>query len=590
MNNLARLYEYYPKYKVKIIAGIFCVLASNIMAILIPYLIAETVDSVKFLVENPAYLGTDYVEIIWLFGASITLSALISAIFRFYIRQTLIVMSREQEYDLRQKLWNHVQGLSQRFFKQRSVGDIMAHLTNDIDAVRMFLGPVFMYSFDNICKFVLIIILLCSYDWKLTLISLLPMPLISVMVLVVGKQIHKRFLEIQESFSEMTAQAQQGFAGIRVIKSYVREDYENKSFEDLSRKYLDKQLRLVRFEALFRPGLYLISGASIAIIIYFGGNMVIDDFITIGQLIAFVYCLEKLLWPMIALGWIVNITQRAAASMKRLNQIFDTKPDIVDNNQTDQTITELSGDIEMRSLCFRYDDANEDTLSNIDLQIESGETVGIIGRTGSGKSSLIQLIPRIYDINSGELFIGGKPIKDIPIKTLRASIALAPQEPFLFSDTIANNIRFSKVDATEEELIHASKIAQFHSDLEAFPQKYETMVGERGITLSGGQKQRCSLARALLKKPKILILDDSFSAVDTQTEDLILNELSNEVDNLTLIIISHRVSTIKNADKIIVIDEGRIVEQGSHEELLNINGLYSDIYNKQLIENELETI
>jgi ATP-binding cassette subfamily B protein len=466
----------------------------------------------------------------------------------------------------------------------------MAHATNDISAVRMYIGPAVMYSVDVTSKFIIVIILMLSINPLLTLYTLLPLPILSFFVYKLSKKIHSKFTKIQEKFSELTAKAQESFSGIRVVKSYVREDNEIKHFTSLSKEYLDRTMDKVRLQALFAPMLFLITGVSIIIVVWVGGSMVIEEVMTLGEVLAFTAYLGILIWPVIALGWILNIIQQASASMKRLLKIFAEVDDVEDSEKTDMQIDEIKGELEFKNVSFRYGADSIDVLKNISFKIKSGETLAIIGRTGSGKTSLINLIPRLFDVTDGEILVDGKNVKEIPKSVLRKSVGLVGQETFLFSDTLTNNIAYGLNEVDNEIINNVSDISNLKKDIEDFSAGYETILGERGITLSGGQKQRTSLARALAINPKILILDDSFSAVDTNTEEVILTKLKEFMKDRTSIIISHRISTVKNADKIIVLDNGEIVEQGTHNKLVEIGGIYSDLHQKQLLEEELKEL
>lgn len=517
-------------------------------------------------------------------------ASLFAGIFRFMIRQTIIVVSREIEYDLRGDFWKHIQLLPMRYFQNTSTGNIMAHATNDINAVRMFIGPAVMYSTDTSVRLVMVLILMFSLNASLTIYALLPLPLLSILVYKVGKLIHAKFTKIQEKFAQLTTLAQENFSGIRVIKSYVREESEMKRYAEQSKNYLKKNMNLVKTQALIMPLLFLITGLSIIIVIWLGGTKVINGDLTLGEITAFIVYLGILIWPMIAFGWVINIIQQAEASMKRLNKIFSEPYEICDTEKTNYSIKSIQGNIELRNVSFRYTENSPYILKNINLKIPAGSTLAIMGYTGSGKTTLVNLISRLYDCTDGELLIDGNNVKEIPINVLRPNIGLVQQESFLFSDTIFNNISYGRREINKSVIEKVAQIAQFDKDVNEFPLKYETIVGERGITFSGGQKQRACLARALAIDPKILILDDSFSAVDTSTEEEILKNLKNFMKERTSIIISHRISTVKDADKIIVLSEGKIAEEGTHDQLIAKGGIYADLHYKQLLEQELEEL
>ncbi len=581
MQTLFKLKKYFVRYKSKLLWGILFILISNSFQIYIPLLLKDSIDILQTDLNSDKILQ---------YSLMIVGAALISGVFRFLIRQTIIVVSREVEFDMRQDFWAHIQKLSLRFFQNNSTGNIMAHATNDISAVRMFVGPAVMYSFDTVSKFIIVIVIMITLSPSLTLYSLLPLPILSYLVYKLSKKIHEKFTIIQEKFSDLTSKTQENFSGIRVIKSYVREVNEINSFTDLSKVYLEKNMDKVKIQALFMPILYLITGLSSIIVIWIGGGMVINQTLTIGEITAFVAYLGLLIWPVIAFGWVMNIIQQASASMKRLLKFWDEDIEIKDSEKTKFTINSIGGNIEFKNVSFRYSDKNTYVLKNINIKVNKGETIAIVGRTGVGKTSLINLITRLYETSEGEILIDGNNIKEIPLKVLRKNIGLVPQETFLFSETLRNNILYGNNIGNESDVLKASKISKLDNDVESFPLGYDTILGERGITLSGGQKQRTSLARAIAINPKILILDDSFSAVDTNTEEEILKNLKEFMKDRTSIIISHRISTVKEADKILVLENGEIAEQGKHDELVLLNGIYADIHYKQLLEEELKEL
>jgi ATP-binding cassette subfamily B protein len=464
----------------------------------------------------------------------------------------------------------------------------MAHATNDISAVRMYVGPAVMYSIDTGTKFILVIAIMLTLNTELTIYTLLPLPILSYFVYLLSTKIHKKFTLIQEKFSELTTKAQENFSGIRIVKSYVREEDELKSFSKLSEDYLERNMDKVRVQALFMPLLYLITGISIILVILVGGNMVINGILTLGDITAFVLYLGLLIWPTIAFGWVANIIQQADASMKRLKNILNEKYEIEDSEETDHSIDKISGEIEFSNVAFRYGENLPDVLDDLNLKIPKGTTLAIVGHTGQGKTSFINLVSRMFDVTRGKLLIDGRDIKTIPLKVLRENIGLVSQETFLFSDTLASNIAYGMKEFNQDTVEKMAGIARLDKDVESFPLKYKTMLGERGITLSGGQKQRTCLARALAVEPNILILDDTFSAVDTHTEEEILGRLKEFMKDRTTLIISHRISTVKDADNIIVLNESKIAEQGTHDELVALNGIYADLHYKQLLEEELK--
>lgn len=580
MKSLLTLNKYFLKYKFTLFLGIIFILLSNAAQVYIPILLKESIDALQNKISH---------DLILKYSLLIIGTAILGGIFRFLIRTTIILVSRKIEYDLRSDFWAHIQKLPTRFFQNNSTGNIMAHATNDISAVRMYIGPAVMYTLDNVSKFLIVIVLMLSLNTWLTIYALIPLPILSFFVYKLSKKIHLKFTRIQEKFSELTAKAQESFSGIRVVKSYVREKDELKQFTKLSNEYLHRNMDQVKIQAFFMPILFLISGISIIVVIWLGGSMVIDGKLTLGEIVAFVAYLSLLIWPVIAFGWVTNLIQQAAASMKRLLKIFNEIDDVKDSEIKNE-ISEINGEIEFRNVSFKYGNQLPEVLKNISIKIPVGSSLAIIGHTGSGKTSLINLIPRLFDTTNGEILIDGINIKNISRNILRKSIGMVSQETFLFSDTLFNNIAYGVENPQPEFINQIAEISQLKKDIDTFSKGYETILGERGITLSGGQKQRTSLARALAINPKILILDDSFSAVDTNTEEEILSKLKNYMNGRTSIIISHRISTVKNADKIIVLQNGEIVEQGTHDELFKLDGIYADLNNKQLLEEELKEI
>ena len=576
--SLIHLKKYFLKYKRKLLIGLVCILLSNLGMVYIPLILRDAIEALENNLTR---------ELIIRYALMIVGTVIISGFFRFLIRQTIIVMSRDIEFDLRQDFWQHIQKLPLRFFQNNSTGSIMSHATNDISAVRMFVGPSVMYSIDNGIRFIIVLTIMMSLNTSLTLYALIPLPILSMVVYFVMKKVHSRFTRIQEKFAELTTKAQENFAGIRVIKSYVREEYEINEFRKHSQEYLDRKMDLVRLYALFMPVFSLIAGLSSIIVLWLGGKMVIDNEMTLGTISAFFAYLVMLIWPMISFGWVANMIQQAEASMKRIMKIFNEPADIIDTQETDFSIEKINGSIQFENVSFRYSDSHPFVFENLNFKINPGETAAFIGSTGVGKTTLINLIPRMYDITGGKILIDGHEIKKIPIETLRRHIGMVPQENFLFSDTLANNIVYGNDEISENLVESVSEISQLKKDVESFPKGYETILGERGITLSGGQKQRSSLARALAINPTILILDDSFSAVDTHTEEEILKRLKVYMKQRTSIIISHRISTVKDSDKIFVLDKGKIAEEGNHDQLIALNGIYAELHTKQLLEEEL---
>jgi ATP-binding cassette subfamily B protein len=520
------------------------------------------------------------------YAAVLALIAVATGFFRFWMRWILIGVSRDIEYDLRNDLFHHLTLQSARFYSNWRVGDLMTRATSDITHVRMVLGPGLMYTVNAIVGFPLVFIIMLYLDWRLTLLVLLPVPLVSLSMRFLGRLIHHYSEIIQARFSTLTAKVQENLAGVRLLRAFAQEAAEQAAFDELNRDYLHQNRRLIIFQSLLWPILAVLLGISFLLVFWLGGRAVLEGRIDIGSFYAFSHFLVMLIWPMIAIGWVVNIFERGAASMGRLQQLVTAQPEITDRAGPDAP-AEITGDIEFRNLTFSYNGAP--VLSDIDLRIPAGSTTAIVGPTGAGKSTLTQLVGRLYDPPEGSLLIDGQPVTAHRLDTLRSSIGYVPQETFLFSDTLRGNIALGTRDATDEEVARAAEIAGLGDDIEVFPKRYDTLVGERGLTLSGGQKQRAAIARAVLRNPRILILDDALSSVDTHTEEKILGRLSGVMQERTTLLISHRISTVQNADQIVVLKDGGIVERGTHQELLDRGGYYYDLYQKQLLEEELES-
>src|SRR6266851_1732977 len=585
LENLQPLLPYLKKYRRAYVWGTFCVFLHNGIWILFPLVIRRAVNDLQSGPVTAHKLGVN---------ALLLLAVAVSkGVFQFLTRWIVIGVSREIEFDLRNDLFRHLEGLSYSFYQRTRTGDIMARATNDLNAVRMLLGPAIMYSANTIVFTAGALAFMLSISPRLTLYAFLPLPLVSIVVQYFGKLIHERFEKIQAMFSEISARAQENFSGARVIRAYVQEDAEIAAFETSNREYINRSLKLVRLMGMLWPTLETMLGLAIVLVLWLGGREVLSGRITPGGFIAFNTYMVQLTWPVIALGWVINIFQRGTASMGRINEILVEKPEIEDSPEIKAAgegvrSTQIRGEIEFRGLNFAYNGVP--VLHDINLRIPAGSSLAIVGPTGSGKTTLVSLIPRIYDAAPGSVWIDGQPVGEYRLESLRRQIGFVPQETFLFSETVRENIAFGQENATEQEVGSAAEAANIATDIEEFPEQYQTMVGERGITLSGGQKQRTAIARAIIRNPRILILDDALSSVDTHTEDKILNHLREIMQDRTTIFISHRVSTVRNADKIAVLHAGRVVELGTHDELMARNGYYSDLYNKQLLEEELAEV
>jgi ATP-binding cassette, subfamily B, multidrug efflux pump len=580
--SLRPLFPYLKKYQGSYWLGTACLFITNGVWILFPQVIRQAVDDLGHGVYRHR-LST--------YGLVLLAIALAKGIFQYLTRSILIGVSREIEFDLRNDLFRHLESLSSSFYQRTRTGDIMARATNDLNAVRMLLGPGIMYSANTIVFTVGALIFMRSISFRLTLYAFLPLPIVSVAIQYFGRRIHERFERIQAMFSEISARAQENFSGARVIRAYVQEEAEIAEFEMANQEYIARSLKLVRLMGMLWPTLETMLGLAIVLVLWVGGREVILGRMTPGDFVAFNTYMVQLTFPIIALGWVINIFQRGTASMLRINELLVEKPEIADSADTAVAglgITSIQGAIEFRKLNFAYNGAT--VLHDINLKIPEGSSLAIVGPTGSGKTTLVNLIPRIYDAAPGTVLIDGRSVRDYPLEVLRQNVGFVPQETFLFSDTIRENIAFGVMGASDEAIRAAAQAASIADDIESFPEQFRTLVGERGITLSGGQKQRTAIARAIIRNPRILVLDDALSSVDTQTEDKILNHLREIMRGRTTIFISHRVSTVRNADRIAVLYGGRIVEMGTHDELLARNGYYTDLYNKQLLEEELAEV
>ena len=605
---LRPLVPYVKRHRAAFLLGGLCVLLNNGVWVLFPQVIRRAVNDLNSGVTR---------QKLFIYSLLIIGIAVFKGIFQFLTRYVVIGISRDIEFDLRNDLFAHLERLSYSYYQRNRTGDIMARATNDLNAVRQLLGPAIMYSANTLVFTAGALVFMLAISPKLTLIAFLPLPIASIVIQYFGRRIHERFERIQAMFSDISARAQENFSGARVIRAYVQEQSEIAAFENANQEYIRRSLGLVRLMGMLWPTLELMLGAAVVIVLWVGGRQVLLGRMNIGAFVAFNTYMVQLTWPVIALGWVINIFQRGTASLTRINEILLAKPEIADeeaashdpratsearvqSSQGDDQSSPardskletrgpvLTGEIEFANLNFSYQDTH--VLKDINLRIPAGSSLAIVGPTGSGKTTLVNLIPRLHDATPGSVLIDGRPIREFPVATLRQNIGFVPQETFLFSDSIRENISFGVPSATLDQIKSAAEAANIAADIESFPDGYNTTVGERGITLSGGQKQRTAIARALMRSPRILILDDALSSVDTHTEDKILNHLRDLMRGRTTIFISHRVSTVRNADRIAVLHQGQIVELGTHDELIALNGYYTDLYNKQLLEEELAEV
>jgi ATP-binding cassette subfamily B protein len=596
MNELKKFARYFKPYKWHVFAGIVFILFSMAFGLYVPYLVGDAIDDFKISSWN----GSLTIQKISVHAGLILGASLMSGIFLFWQRRLLINASRHIEYDMRRDFYAALVNQPLEYFQNNRVGDLMARATNDLGAIRQIVGPMILYSFQAVFALAIVLPVMLRINVKLTLLLLIPMPFVSLTVKFLGQQIHVRFEKIQEFFSDITARAQENLTGVRVVRAYAQEDAEIEKFQQLNREYAKRNVALVKFGAAMRPLLFFFIGLGFVIIVAVGVPMAVRGEITAGNFTAFILYLQRMIWYLIALGYVVNLYQRGTASLKRFNEILETVPMIKDASDA-KPQPKIKGKIEFRNLNFAYN--GTPVLQDINLKIEIGQTIAFVGKTGSGKSTLISLIPRLLDAPEEMIFLDDVPIRRFPLEQLRKSIGFVPQETFLFSNTLAENIAFGVQDSglknqdsngqsemlnLESQIRKSAEVAALADDIKDFPYKYEQLVGERGISLSGGQKQRTAIARAVMRNPRILILDDSLSAVDTYTEEKILNGLRDVRQNRTTLIVSHRISTVRDADLICVLDGGRIIERGTHDELIRLGGEYADLYQRQLLEEELE--
>jgi ATP-binding cassette, subfamily B, multidrug efflux pump len=580
MGDLRKFWLYFRPYKLALTLGIICIFASVVCNLYIPLIVGQAIDQ-------------NWTQVTWylltLSALKVMAASILSGIFLFLQRRILIGVSRKIEYDLRQDFHAHLVDQPQSFFQSHRIGDLMARATNDLAAVRQLAGPLIMYSLQTVFVVALVLPLMFTISWKLTLILFVTMPLVSIVVKVFGQQVHLRFEKIQEFFSQITARAQENFTGVRVVRAYAQEAAEIAAFNDLNRQYAEKNLSLVRLDALMRPLMQFLIGMGFVLILWVGVPLAIEGEMTVGQFTVFNMYLFRLVWPLIAIGYVVNLYQRGTASLKRMNAIMAQQPAIIDA----PSVTEqppVKGAIEFRNLTLQYNPNDDPVLRGISLKIPAGQTVAFVGRTGSGKSTLVHLVPRVIEAPEDTVLVDGVSVRDYSLWQLRSSIGYVPQETFLFSDTLAENIAFGVESASRERIEWAADVAGLADDIAGFANGLDTLVGERGLTLSGGQKQRTAIARAVLREPRILILDDALSSVDTYTEEKILGKLRVVMRGRTSLLVSHRISTVRDADLICVLDEGEIIEQGTHFELIERGGEYAALYERQLLEEELAAI
>lgn len=586
MKELQHLNKYFVKYKYRFLLGIVITIVAQIFMLFTPKLISQSFKAIEDSLKtnglaDKSVIANELLENIIL----IIITTLIAGVLTFLMRQTLIVMSRLVEFDLKNEVFRHYEVLTQNFYKKNRTGDLMNRISEDVGKVRMYVGPAVMYSINTLIRFTFVIAYMYNVSPKLTLYTLLPLPFLSFAIFKISKEINKRSTLFQQNLSNLSTFSQEIFSGIRVIKAYSLEEKQQVNVEILSEESRAKSMSLAKINAYFGPLLMALIGVSNLVVIYFGGMMYIEGTISsIGIIAEFILYVNLLTWPVASLGWVSSMIQEAEASQKRINEFLKIEPEIQNRNPQS---TPIEGTLAFENVNFTYEDTDIVALKNVSFTLGKGQTLAIIGKTGSGKSSILSLISRLYDVNEGKITIDGIDIRDLNLFDLRNSVGVVPQDAFLFSDSIKNNIKFGNEEATDEQVFEAAKKAVVHDNIINFNLKYETVLGERGITLSGGQKQRVSIARAIIKDPKILLLDDSLSAVDTETEEQILDNLLEFCKDKTTIIVTHRVSSAKNADKIIILEDGKIIQQGSHIQLLNEKGYYQELYNKQLSEKEM---
>ena len=577
MKELQHLNKYFYKYKTQIIIGVLITIVSKLFTVFVPKFIGSIIDVVNDQLQNPETSEVTYKAKLLKYILFLLGSAVLSGILTFWMRQTIINVSRYIEFDLKNEIYQQYQKLSLNFYKKNRTGDLMNRISEDVGKVRMYAGPAIMYSINTLTLFIVALVFMFKQAPLLTLYTIIPLPILSIIIYKISSEIHKRSTVVQQYLSKLSTFSQETFSGISVIKAYGIEPQTSANFNELSETSKEKQLNLVKIQALFFPMMILLIGLSNVLVIYIGGKQYMNGEISLGTISEFIMYVNLLTWPVATVGWVTSIVQEAEASQKRINEFLKTEPEIQNNTST---ASNIKGDIEFKHVSFTYDDTNIQALKDVSFKVNSGETLAIIGKTGSGKSTILDLVGRLYDVNKGEILIDNTPIQDLNLYSLRDATGYVPQDAFLFSDSINNNIKFGKENATNEEVIEAAKLAQVHKNIVKFKKQYNTVLGERGITLSGGQKQRVSIARAIIKKPEIMLFDDCLSAVDTETEEKILTNLKTITKDKTTIIVSHRISSAKNADQIIVLDDGQIVQSGTHNQLITVDGYYKELYLK----------
>lgn len=595
MGSLRRLNRYYWDYRHLFIPGLCFAVISSIFALIVPIVVRRAIDAIpQFVATYSGVQGTPVEDLVYwdlfftlvFMGLVIIGLSIMSGAFSFLMRQTIVVASRHIEFDLRNRLFDHLQKLSWDFYQSHPTGDLITRSTSDIEQVRRYIGPAIMYSTRAVVTIVAALSIMFIISPKLTWFALIPMPFLGISVFFVMRLVHERSDALQAQYSVLTSRVQEALSGIRVLKAYLREESEAEAFDIESSKYRTRSLDLALVEAAWRPVFVLLVGLSSIIVVWVGGRLVMDGTITLGNIAEYMIYVALMTWPVASMGYVITMIQRAAASMERLAEVFDSEPTISDREGVPDG--PISGSLELRNVGFQYPDSDEWVFREVSVSVPAGSTLAIVGRTGAGKTTLLELIPRLLDASAGQVLVDGRDVRDIPVRRLRESIGYVPQEVFLFSDTIRNNIAFGRMDADDSAVEGAAREADLLENVDDFPEGFQTFVGERGITLSGGQKQRTSIARALIRRPDILIMDDALSAVDVNTERTILGHLRQQFGRRTIIIVSHRISAVQDADQIVVLDEGRVAEQGTHRSLLAEDGFYAGLYRKQQLEEEVE--